>query len=725
MGISTVFHTARPQHSLAWTGLVFMFLSQCISYQPGLRGCAGAPPKPPVAEKRRHIVESPHGNREDEYYWLRDDARSNPEVLAHLQAENEYTKAVLKPLQGAEEALFQEITGRIPSSEDSYPVADRGYLYWRQFVKNAEYPVYKRKEQKEDAPEEVLLDLRELAKGHEFYSVVTYAISPDNTHLAFLEDTNGRRQYTIRVKNLRTGEFLPDRVTNVSGHLVWDDTGKNFFYIAKDPVTLLGNQVKRHALGEAVEADALVYEEKDRSFYMSLARTVDHAFMTIRLQSTERDEVRFLKLETPKQTPKVLVSRDLGVKLNVDHRTDRWVVRTNWQAVDFQLVQIRDEDIGIGPQGFRPLVPAKSGLFMGDFSLFETHLAVEQRHLAQDMIRIQPWDSAAGRIVRPSEEAGTVWLAANPDPRSHTVRLKESSLRSPGVLFDVNLETGVVQKLKEDPVEGGHDPDQYITERLWIHARDGIQIPVTLVHKKDLPRNGTAPLYQYAYGSYGSVVTPTFRSSLLSLLDRGVVFAIAHVRGGQEMGRGWYEDGKLLNKRNTFTDFVDVTEGLVRKRYAHPERVIASGGSAGGLLVGAVCNMRPDLYRVAVAHVPFVDVVTTMLDESIPLTTNEFREWGNPKEKPYYEYMSSYSPYDNIQAHVYPAMFVTTGLWDSQVQYFEPAKWVARLRDRKTDLRPIVLQINMEAGHGGATGRFRRYEEIAQEYSFVLDQVGY
>lgn len=680
------------------------------------------PGPPPVAPKKPHRVESPHGTRIDEYYWLRDDTRSDPEVLGYLEAENAYLERSLAPLAELREQLYQELVGRLAAAEDSLPHLDRGFWYRTRFPEGAEYPLHQRREDREGSPWEVLLDVAELAEGHGFYSATGLRVSPGGKRLGFAEDTSGRRIYTLRFRDLATGGFLPDRIPGASPYLAWADA-ETVYYLEKDPVTLLGRRVRRHRLGEDPEQDPVVYEETDTSFYMGLGTTSDHRYVVLQLTSTTSDEVRFLDPGEPERGFRPLTPRARPMKMDADHLGGRWVIRTNWGARDFRLMQVEDGKVG-DRERWSELVPGEEGVLIRGFELFESHLVVQERRREGPALRVRHWASGAERRILPEQDGGTLWLEGNHDPSSPRVRYASSSLAMPRGIFEQDLATGRTELLRRDPVLGGFDPGRYVTERRWARARDGVEIPVTLVHRVDTRLDGTAPVYQYGYGSYGTIVEPLFRSHVISLLDRGFVYAIAHIRGSSTLGRGWYEDGKLLKKKNTFRDFVDVTEFLLEQRIAAPGRVVMGGGSAGGLLMGAVVNDRPDLYRAVVAHVPFVDVVTTMLDESIPLTTNEFDEWGNPKEKPFYDYMLSYSPYDQVAARDYPAMLVTTGLWDSQVQYFEPAKWVARLRDRKTDSQLLLLHTNMEAGHGGATGRFRRYRELALEYAFVLDQLG-
>ncbi len=679
--------------------------------------------RPPVVEKRPYDVPSPNGTRMDEYYWLRDDTRKDPAMLAYLKAENTYRDAMLAPVQGLQDRLFDEIVGRMTKDDSTVPYGYRGHYYYTRFEEGLEYPIYCRKTGSLDATERVLLDVNEMAKGKDYYSIRGNTISPDGNLLAFGVDEVGRRQYTIRIKDLRTGEILPDAMPGTSASMAWASDNKTLFYVENDPVTLLSEKVKRHVLGEDAAGDALVYEEQDNTYYMGVGTTGDDKFIVIYLSSTVSGELRYLSVDEPMGSFQVLTPRERGLEYDADHIGDRWIIRANLDATNFRLLELADDRTG-SKDNWQEIVPHSDDVYIGGFALFDDYLVISERSEGLQRIRIQPWDGSEGSFVKSDETAYSATLSTNAEQGTEWLRYSYTSLTTPGTIYDVNMRTGERKLRKQTKVLGGFDSSKYATERRWATARDGVKVPVSLVYRKGFKRDGTAPLYQYGYGSYGSSSDPRFRSSVFSLLDRGFVYAIAHIRGGQEMGRRWYDDGKLLNKRNTFTDFIDVTEFLVDEKYCDPEKVVAMGGSAGGLLVGAVVNMAPELYSVIVAHVPFVDVVTTMLDESIPLTTNEFDEWGNPKQKKYYDYMLSYSPYDNVETKDYPAMLVTTGLWDSQVQYFEPAKWVARLRDRKTDDNPLVFHVNMEAGHGGKSGRFRRQRDVALEYSFILQQLG-
>ncbi len=680
-------------------------------------------PVPPIAAVRPHVVESPNGTRTDEYYWLRDDTRTSPEVIGYLEAENAYKAAMTAHTDALEEKVYGEIVGRIKQDDSTVPYRLRGHWYYTRYETGKEYPVYARKAGTLDATEQVMLDVNRMAEGHGFFQVGSTSIAPDNNLLAFTEDPVGRRQYTLRVKNLATGELLPDRIENVEPYLAWTADSRSILYLEKDPETLLARRVRRHVLGTDPAQDTLVYEQDDDSFYTSVGTTKDEQYITIFARSTVSTEVRYADAADPALAFRVFLPRERDLEYYPDHLDGRWIIRTNWQAPNYRLMEAT-----VGAEGdrrnWRELLAHREDAFVDGFDVFSDFLAIEERSDAMRKIRIRPWGGGKDFYIGSDEPAYTTSLGVNAEIDTHIVRYEYTSLTTPMTVYDYDIQTGERQLMKRTPVLGGFDSANYRTELLWAPARDGAKVPVSIVYRAGFRKDGSAPLLQYGYGSYGATMDPAFSIARVSLLDRGFVYAIAHVRGGQEMGRRWYENGRLLHKKNTFTDFIDVTRFLVQEGYADGKRVSAMGGSAGGLLMGAVSNMAPADYRAIVAQVPFVDVVTTMLDESIPLTTNEFDEWGDPKKKEYYDYMLSYSPYDNVARQAYPAILVTTGLRDSQVQYWEPAKWVARLRARKTDANPLLYRTTMEAGHGGRSGRFQRFHEIAEEYAFILDQSG-
>jgi oligopeptidase B len=560
-----------------------------------------------------------------------------------------------------------------------------------------------------------------MAKGKDYYNIGDWEVSQDNTLLAYAEDSNGRRQYTIRIRNLATGETYADEIRGAAANLVWADDNRTLFYVENDPETLLTVRVKKHVLGTPASDDVLVYEERDDSFYMGIERTRDDRYICIGVESTVSSETRCAPAADPREFT-VLAPRERDVEYQADHLGGRWVIRTNADgAANFKLVTAPDG--ATSRAQWRDWVAHRDDVYIEGFELFDGFTAVAERSGGLERLRLLK-PGGGEEYVKADEPAYSMGLSVNSEHDTDWLRYGYTSLTTPNTTYEVNTVTGERRLLKREPVLGGYDPAHYVTERVWAPARDGTRIPVSLVYRKGLQKNGQAALLQYAYGSYGNSIDPAFNLPVVSLLDRGMVYAIAHIRGGQEMGRRWYDDGKLFRKKNTFTDFIDVTDHLVAQGYAAKDRVAAHGGSAGGLLMGAIANMAPDRYRVILSQVPFVDVVTTMLDPSIPLTTNEYDEWGNPEKRDYYDYMLSYSPYDNLRRQDYPAMFIGTGLWDSQVQYWEPAKYVARLRDLDTGRQPILFRVNMEAGHGGKSGRFRRYRELAEMYAFLLAQLG-
>ena len=688
-------------------------------------------PQPPSAAKKPHLVPSPHGSREDEYYWLRDDKREDPEMLAYLLAENAYADAAMAHVKPLEEKVYQEIIGRLQQDDSSVPYLMNGYWYFRRFETGKEYPIFCRRQHGENTPEEILLDLNQLAKGQDFFDVGAIAISPDSQLMAWAEDTVGRRQYVLKVMDLTTHRVLPIQLANVENNIVWAGDNKTLLYIEKDPETLLGFRVRRHHIDDAnvddVSADPIVWTQEDQAFYLDLYRTKDEKFLVIYSQSTVSSEAWYCEADAGSLDFKLFLGRERDHEYQLEHANGRWVVRTNWQAKNFRVVEVARGDEGDRTR-WRDIVAHREDALIDSIDVTRDYLAIEEHAGGLRKLRIRPWTAGASAAqdvyVTADEPAYTMMLDVNREFDSPTLRYTYTSMITPRTTYDYEFATGKRTLLKREPVLGGYDQTRYATEFAWTTARDGTKVPVSIVYHKDTPRDGTAPLLQIGYGSYGHTYDPEFSYLYPSLLDRGFVVAIAHIRGGQEMGRAWYENGKLLNKVNTFTDFIDVTRWLAAHRYSDPRRAFALGRSAGGLLMGAIANMAPQDYRGIVTGVPFVDVVTTMLDESIPLTTNEYDEWGNPKDRKFYDYMLSYSPYDNLGAHDYPAIFIHSGLWDSQVQYFEPTKYVARLRARRTGDSIIILRTNMDAGHGGKSGRYEHFREYAEQYAFIIDQAG-
>jgi oligopeptidase B len=675
----------------------------------------------PVATVENHAVASPHGTRTDPYYWLRDDERRDPRVLAYLNAENDYHARHRAPAKALEDEVYEEIIARLKQDDSTVPYLKSNYWYYIRFEPGQEHPIFARRPGTMDAPEQIMLNANESAVGHDFYQVGEIEISPDSQWMAFCEDTVGRREYRLRFKNLASGEVLPEIIANVESDLAWANDSKTLLYVEKDPETLLGLHVKKHVLGCIPADDVLVFEQTDKTFYTGVSKSKSDRFLFIHMEGTVISEWLYADADDPTLSFKVFLPRRRDHEYEVEHQGDRFIVRTNWQARNFRLMSVP-----IGAESsrseWRDLVAHREDTYLEEFEVFNDHLVLSVRSggLRKLAVRTLTAPETGEYFIASDEPACTMSISVNPELDSHILRYSYSSLATPTTLYDYDMRTGVKTFLKRDPVLGGFDSSDYRTEFLFAPSRDGRRIPISLVYRRGFQRDGTAPLLQYAYGSYGLSMDPGFSSARFSLIDRGFVFAIAHIRGGQEMGRQWYDDGRLRHKKNTFTDFIDVTHFLVAEKYCAVDKVFAMGGSAGGLLMGAIANMSPKDYRGIVAQVPFVDTVTTMLDDSIPLTTNEYDEWGDPADRAAYDYMLSYSPYDNVRAQAYPAMLVTTGLWDSQVQYYEPAKWVAKLRSLKTDQNLLLLHVDMEAGHGGKSGRFQRYRETAMEYAFIL-----
>lgn len=676
--------------------------------------------QPPVAKKVPHILEAHQDQRNDDYFWLRDDERQDPEIMAYLNDENSYTRSVFEPLAKSKQALYEEMVARVQQDEQSVPYFKRGYWFQTRFEEGQEYPVYWRKAEQSDADWQVFFNANERAKGHEYYQIGELAISPNQKILAFSEDTVSRRQYKLQFKNLETNEIYADVIADTES-VAWANDNKTLFYVKKHPTTLLPYQVYRHELGTDVADDVLVYEELDDTFYTDVYRSTSDDYVMITLQSTLTSEVRILSANEPTGDFTVFCAREREHEYNLDHYRGQFYMRSNKTGKNFALMSASLSQ-GHDTALWQTVVPARDDTLFEGYELLRDWLVLEERHQGLTLLRQIHWQTGESRSIKFDDPTYTAWLGTNPDPDTDKLRYGYSSLTTPTTTFELNLDSGERATLKQQVVLGSFNVKDYASERLWVAAEDGTQIPVSIVYKRDsFNQDGSNPLLQYAYGSYGSSTDPYFSSAQLSLLDRGFVYAIAHIRGGEELGRDWYEQGKLLQKWNTFTDFIDVTKALVAQGYGDGQRIYAMGGSAGGLLMGAVINKAPELYHGVVAAVPFVDVVSTMLDESIPLTTGEYDEWGNPNNEEFYHYMLSYSPYDQVTAQAYPHMLVTTGLHDSQVQYWEPAKWVAKLRDMKLDDNLLLLHTDMDTGHGGKSGRFEHYHDTAREYAFLLD----
>jgi oligopeptidase B len=680
---------------------------------------------PPSARVRPYVLTAHDDVRVDDYYWL--NQREDPEVIAYLEAENAYTEAVTAHLAGLRDELYDEIVARISPDDVSVPYEEDGYWYATRYEEGGEYPIYTRRKGAPDGPEQVLLDGPRLAEGHAYFAIGGFQVTTDGHTLAYAFDTVGRRKYDVRFNDLIGRRAYAEVLEDVTGNMAWAADGRTLFYARQDPQTLRSYQIWRHVLGTDPSQDELVYQEDDEEFRCFVSLTKSKRYLLIGSSQTLSSEYHYLDASDPRGAFQVVLPRERNHRYSVEHFGDHFYLLTNDSAKNRRLVRT---PIGSHDRSaWGEVVPHDPDVLLEGTEFFSGHLVLRERAEGLTRIRVREWATGAEHLVDFGEPAYAAALSNNRTFETTTLRYVYSSLTTPRSDYDYDLVTRERVLLKRDqvlPTErwGAFDPADYVTERLWVAARDGERVPISLVHRRDVPRDGTQPLLLSAYGSYGSSRDATFSSARLSLLDRGFIYAIAHVRGGREMGERWYDDGKLFNKKNTFTDFIDCAVYLTSSGYTSTDRLFAQGGSAGGLLMGAICNMRPDLFRGVVANVPFVDVVTTMLDDTIPLTTFEYDEWGNPNERAAYEYMLSYSPYDQVSEQAYPALLVTTGLHDSQVQYWEPAKWVAKLRVMNTGDQPLLLRTDMAAGHGGASGRFKRFEETAFTYAFLLDLVG-
>ena len=669
--------------------------------------------EPTRLEKHGHV-------RVDDYYWLR--KREDPRVIAYLEAENRYTHAVMAHTEGREEALFREIKGRIQQTDSSVPYRRDDHFYYTRFEDGKEYAIHCRKRGSVSAAEEVLLDVNELARGHEYFNVGRRAVSSGQDVLAYAVDTAGRRIYTIRFKNLATGEVLQDTLPEVTGNMAWANDNRTFFYARQDPTTLRSHRIYRHVLGSDSSRDPLVYEEQDDTFSCYVFQTKSRKYLLIGSFQTLSSEYRFLDAGTPDGKFEVFWPRERKHEYDIDHFGDHFYIRSNFQAKNFRLM--RTPVTRTAREEWEEVIPHRDDVLLEGIEVFRDHLVVVEREGGLIQLRVRPWSGADEHYLEFEEPAYVAYPTNNHELDTEVLRFHYSSMTTPDSTFDHDMVSREKVLLKQKEVLGDFDARSYRTERLHARAKDGTEVPISVVYRRGIARDGSHPLLLYGYGSYGHSLDASFRSERLSLLDRGLIYAIAHVRGGEELGRHWYDDGKLMKKKNTFTDFIACAEHLVKANYTRKDRLFAMGGSAGGLLMGAVINMRPDLFKGVIASVPFVDVVTTMLDDDIPLTTSEYDEWGNPGDKSSYDYILSYSPYDNVEAKDYPHLLVVTSLHDSQVQYWEPAKWVARLRALKTDDNRLLLKTYMAAGHGGVSGRYKRYRETAFLYAFLLDLAG-
>jgi oligopeptidase B len=671
--------------------------------------------------KKLPVTFEAHGvKRIDNYYWMRDDSRKDPEIISHLNEENSYLENWFVSGNDFRESLFEEITDRIPKNEDSVPVRLKNYEYFRRYKQENEHGIYIRRKDK-NSEEKILLDVNELAKNKDFYQLANWSISPKENLMAYAEDTSGRRQYTIKFKNLENEETSSFFIENTSGDMAWSSDGRYLFYVIRDEETLLPYKLFRHEIGTSQMKDVAIYEEKDTTFYLSVGNTRSMEYIEVNISSTTSSEVRLIKSDSPDMNPQIFLPREEDHLYSVDHdpASSRFLVESNWKALNFRLLETNLNNSS-DKNEWKELIPHREQVLLQSVVPFPEHLVIMERENGLRKLKILHKESKAEKEINFNDPTYTAYLASNPEYYVDRFYFGYSSMRTPDSLFSVMLSNGRKRLLKEAEVKGGFSSSDYKVDREFLTARDGTQVPVSIVYKKNKFVKNTNPIFLYGYGSYGNSIDAGFSSSRLSLLDRGFIFAIAHVRGGQELGRSWYEDGKIFNKLNTFYDFIDVTKGLLDKGYGNKDRVYAGGGSAGGLLMGAIVNMEPNLYKGIISNVPFVDVITTMSDPSIPLTTGEYSEWGNPDIKEEFEYIMQYSPYDNISEQEYPSILVTAGLWDSQVQYYEPAKYVAKLRDYNKGKNPILMKVNMTAGHSGVSGRFESLKELAMEYAFLL-----
>jgi oligopeptidase B len=675
--------------------------------------------QPPVAKIVSKTLEKHGDKRIDNYYWLNE--RENPEVIDYLNKENEYYQKSTAHTKQLQDDLFLEMKGRIKEDDSSVPYFYNGYYYITRYETGKDYPIYSRKKGSLEAKEEILFDCNEMAKGHSYFNLGGLNISEDNKWAAFGVDLVSRRQYTIQIKNLETGEILPVKLENTTGGSTWAGDNKTLFYTRKDAQTLRSDKIYKHTLGTDASADTMVFHEKDDTFGTFVYKEKSKKYLVIGSSSTLTSEYQILEAKNPNGEFRLFQKRTRGLEYSISHYSDSFYIVTNKdKATNFKLM--KTPETATSAENWKDLIGHRKDVLLEGIEIFKDYLVVEERSNGLNKIQIRPWNGKGEYYLPFSSETYTAYTTTNVDFDTEILRYGYQSMATPSSVIDFNMRTQEKKILKEQEVLGGKfDKNNYIEERIWATATDGTKVPISIVYKKGIKKDGKNPLLLYAYGSYGATMDPYFSSTRLSLLDRGFIYAIAHVRGGEDLGREWYENGKLLKKINTFTDFIDCSKFVIAEKYTSASHLYAEGGSAGGLLMGAIVNMAPELYNGVIAQVPFVDVVTTMLDDTIPLTTGEYDEWGNPNEKVYYDYMLSYSPYDQVKKQDYPNMYVSTGLHDSQVQYFEPAKWVAKLRVMKTNNKQLFLDTNMDAGHGGASGRFEALKELAKEFAFLLD----
>ena len=671
----------------------------------------------PKAEKINTSLSIHNDERIDEYYWLKE--RDNPKVIDYLNAENSYRDKYMKDYQSLEKKLFEEIKSRIKEDDSSVPYFENGYFYYTRYETGKQYPIYCRKKENLDANEEILIDANKMSKGHDYFRIGGIDVSPNNKIAAYGVDTVSRRLYTIYFKNLETGEVYKDKIPYTTGSVTWTNDNSAIFYDKKDIETLREERVMKHGFGTNIKNDEEIYFEEDETFSVYSYKTKSNKYIVIASQSTLSDEYLIINANDHNKKYKIFQKREKGLEHSITHFNDKWYIRTNKdKATNFKLMVC--DDMKTSKKYWKDFIPHRKDVLLEDIDVFKNFFIVIERYNGLKRINIKPWNNSKNHYIDFETETYSLYSSYNPNINTNKLRYNFSSLTTPSSVIEYDMITREKKVLKENEVLGEFNKDNYTSKRVWANARDGKKVPISLVYRKDKYIEGSNPLLLYAYGSYGITNNPNFSSVRLSLLDRGFVYAIAHIRGSQYLGREWYDDGKMFNKKNTFTDFIDCGKFLIKSKFADKNKLFAMGGSAGGLLMGAVSNMAPELFKGIVAAVPFVDVITTMLDEDIPLTTSEYDEWGNPNNKDSYDYMLSYSPYDQVEKKDYPAIFITAGYHDSQVQYFEPAKWIARLRDRRTNKEPLLMYCNMEAGHGGASGRFEAYKETAMEYSFLL-----
>lgn len=691
--------------------------------------------KPPIADKKPHRTLVHGQDRVDNYHWIRLTdkqklAKNNEgwpdkqtmEVVSYINKENDYTRNKLKHTEKLQKKLYNEIVGRIKKDDTSIPYFDNGYWYYTKYEKGYEYPIYCRKKESLENEEEILMDVNQWAKGHDYFSLRNLSVSPNNKLLAFSVDTLSRRIYTIKIKNLETGKLLNDEIHGTEGSAAWANDNSTFFYTLKNKTTLLSEKIARHRLGDLQSEDEIVFTENDDSFYIGVYRSKSDKYIIIYNSSTLVSDYHILNADNPSGTFRQFSPREEEHEYSIEHFKDKFYIVTNWNATNFRLMETSEKSTV--KQSWSEVIPHRKDVLLNDIDVFSKHLVISERKDGLPQIRIINQDNGNEHYIDFGEEAFSAYTSINPSFNTSLLRYQFSSLTTPSSTYDYNMDSKESKLLKRSEVVGGYESDKYQSERLYVTVRDGNKVPISIVYKKGLNKDGKNNLLLYAYGSYGSTIDPSFNSNRLSLLDRGFIYAIAHIRGSQTYGRQWYEDGKMFNKINTFNDFIDCSKFLIQEKYTDPNHLFAMGGSAGGLLMGAVVNMAPDLYKGVIAAVPFVDVINTMMDPSIPLTSNEWDEWGDPRNKKEYDYIMKYSPYDNVSNIDYPNMLVTAGYFDSQVQYWEPVKWVAKLREYKTGENELYLYTNMDAGHVGKSGRFRRYKELALNYAFLIDLAG-